>query len=255
MNNTPRHSTLTFILLGGILAVSTASIMIKFAQHEGAPSIVIAAFRLTLAALGLAPLALTRYRSELLRLTRSEWLLALLSGVFLALHFWLMDHIAAVYQRCQFGCIGIHHAVVGGAVLPTGAARARWDSHLYRAGVGPGGRDGGQPERCLQPALRFAHLSYGGGVLRRDGLPRGFPGTGGRLDGGRLLVGRAQAARQDRPDPVYLRRLWDGGHPADCDYASGSEKAHSDFRPSPTCGWCCWGWCHSCWDTPFLIGL
>ena len=89
MNISPRRSTLTFVLLGGILAVSTASIMIKFAQHEGAPSIVIAAFRLTLAALGLAPLALTRYRSELLRLTRREWLLALLSGVFLALHFGL----------------------------------------------------------------------------------------------------------------------------------------------------------------------
>ena len=87
MNRTPSRSTITFVLLGGIVAVSTASIFIKFAQHEGAPSIVIAAFRLTLAALGLAPLALTRYRTELLKLTRREWLLALLSGVFLAFHF------------------------------------------------------------------------------------------------------------------------------------------------------------------------
>src|SRR5512140_590384 len=74
-------------MLGGILAVSTASIFIRFAQHEGAQSIVIAAFRLTLAALGLAPLALTRYRSELFGLTRREWLLALLSGIFLGFHF------------------------------------------------------------------------------------------------------------------------------------------------------------------------
>jgi drug/metabolite transporter (DMT)-like permease len=87
LNNPPRRSTLTFILLGGILAVSTASIFIKFAQREGTPSIVIAAFRLTLATLGLAPLALTRYTSELYRLTRREWILALLSGFFLALHF------------------------------------------------------------------------------------------------------------------------------------------------------------------------
>ena len=87
MNTTPRRSTLTFVLLGGILAVSTASIFIKFSQHNGAPSIVIAAFRLTLATLGLAPLALTRYRSELRQLARREWLLALLSGLFLALHF------------------------------------------------------------------------------------------------------------------------------------------------------------------------
>ncbi|MGA2490054.1 MAG: DMT family transporter [Anaerolineales bacterium] len=87
MHTPPRHSTLTFVLLGGILAVSTASIFIKFAQQAGAPSIVIAAFRLTLATLGLAPIALTHYRAELRQLTRREWLLALLSGVFLAVHF------------------------------------------------------------------------------------------------------------------------------------------------------------------------
>jgi drug/metabolite transporter (DMT)-like permease len=87
MTASPRRSTLTLGLLAGILAVSTASIFIKFAQHEGAPSIVIAAARLTIASLVLAPIALTRYRDELRRLTRREWILALLSGVFLALHF------------------------------------------------------------------------------------------------------------------------------------------------------------------------
>ena len=86
-STTPRQSTISFALLGGILAVSTASIFIEFAQNAGAPSIVIAAFRMTLSALVLAPLALTRYRSQLRQLKRQEWLLALLSGVFLALHF------------------------------------------------------------------------------------------------------------------------------------------------------------------------
>jgi drug/metabolite transporter (DMT)-like permease len=85
--HTPRRSTIVAVLFGGILAVSTASIFIKFAQQASAPSIVIAAFRLTLASLGLAPLALTRYRSELTGLNRREWRLALLSGVFLAFHF------------------------------------------------------------------------------------------------------------------------------------------------------------------------
>ena len=84
---TPRRSTLTLSLLAGILAASTAAIFIRFAQAEGAPSIVIAAARLTIASLLLAPLALTRYRSDLARLTRREWALALLSGIFLALHF------------------------------------------------------------------------------------------------------------------------------------------------------------------------
>jgi drug/metabolite transporter (DMT)-like permease len=77
---------LPFAILGAILAVSTASIFIRFAQRE-APSLVIAAFRLTFASLILAPIALTRHRAELRTLTRRELLLALLSGIFLALHF------------------------------------------------------------------------------------------------------------------------------------------------------------------------
>ena len=85
--HTPRPSTLTLGLLAGISAASTAAIFIRFAQHEGAPSIVIAAARLTIASLILAPFALTRYRSDLRQLSRREWVLALLSGLFLALHF------------------------------------------------------------------------------------------------------------------------------------------------------------------------
>jgi drug/metabolite transporter (DMT)-like permease len=87
MPESPRRPALTLGLLAGIAAVSTASIFIRFAQSDGAPSLVIAAARMSLAALGLAPIALTRYRAELGRMTRREWLLALLSGLFLALHF------------------------------------------------------------------------------------------------------------------------------------------------------------------------
>lgn len=77
---------LPFSLLVAILAVSTASIFIRFAQRE-APSLVIAALRLTIASLVLMPVALTRYRGELRALTRSDLLFGLLSGVFLAIHF------------------------------------------------------------------------------------------------------------------------------------------------------------------------
>jgi drug/metabolite transporter (DMT)-like permease len=70
----------------GIAAVSSASIFIRFAQRQ-APSLVIAAARLTLSSLILAPLALTRYRHEYRRLTRRDAWLAVLSGIFLALHF------------------------------------------------------------------------------------------------------------------------------------------------------------------------
>ena len=70
----------------GILAVSTASIFIRFAQVD-APSLVIAAWRLSLAAIILLPLTLFRHRNDLAGLTRREIKLALLSGIFLALHF------------------------------------------------------------------------------------------------------------------------------------------------------------------------
>jgi drug/metabolite transporter (DMT)-like permease len=83
----PRRTKLTLGLLGGVAAASTAAIFIRFAQQEGSPSIVIAAARLTIASLVLAPFALTRYRSDLRRLSKKEWILALLSGLFLALHF------------------------------------------------------------------------------------------------------------------------------------------------------------------------
>lgn len=77
---------LPFALFIAILAVSTASILIRFAQTN-APSLVIAALRLTFASLALAPIALTRHRAELRALTRRELLLGMLSGLFLAIHF------------------------------------------------------------------------------------------------------------------------------------------------------------------------
>lgn len=77
---------LPFALLAAILAVSTSSVFIRFAQAD-APSLVIAALRLTCATVLLAPLALTRYLEELQGLTHHEILLGAVSGIFLAAHF------------------------------------------------------------------------------------------------------------------------------------------------------------------------
>ncbi|HEX2998215.1 MAG TPA: DMT family transporter, partial [Anaerolineales bacterium] len=73
-------------LLTAILAVSAASIFIRFAQAE-APSLVIAALRLVFATLLLAPIAWTRYRTELRSLGGGEIALGIISGLFLAAHF------------------------------------------------------------------------------------------------------------------------------------------------------------------------
>ncbi len=84
--STPGRGRVGLALLTAILAASTSSILIRFAQMD-APSLVIAALRLTYATLLLAPLALTRHRAELANLTRREILLGMFSGIFLAAHF------------------------------------------------------------------------------------------------------------------------------------------------------------------------
>jgi drug/metabolite transporter (DMT)-like permease len=75
-----------FALFFGILAVSTGSIFVRYAQ-EYAPSLVIAAWRLSLATLMLMPIALSSRRRELLKLNRNQLGLALFSGFLLAIHF------------------------------------------------------------------------------------------------------------------------------------------------------------------------
>ena len=74
------------VIIFGILAVSTGSIFVRYAQ-EDAPSIVIAAYRLGLATLFLAPLALFKHRTELAGIQGRDRWLAIGSGIFLALHF------------------------------------------------------------------------------------------------------------------------------------------------------------------------
>lgn len=83
--NQPSISPLLVLSLG-ILAVSTGSIFVRYAQQD-VPSIVIAAWRLTLATLVLSPFAYRHTRRELVGLQRGELGLAVLSGIFLALHF------------------------------------------------------------------------------------------------------------------------------------------------------------------------
>ncbi len=86
MDSPSNRLSLPFILFIGILSVSAASIFIRFAQKD-APSLTIAALRLTFASIVLAPLAIMRHRNEIIKLERRDLLLGLLSGLFLAIHF------------------------------------------------------------------------------------------------------------------------------------------------------------------------
>jgi len=75
------------VLFVGIIAVSTASIFIRFAQ-ENSSSLMIAAFRMAIASLILLPLALTRLLKRNCKIQKRIWLFLFLSGFFLALHFY-----------------------------------------------------------------------------------------------------------------------------------------------------------------------
>lgn len=82
----PRVSPLLGLAVG-VLAISTGSILVRFAQGENVPSLVIAAWRLTFAALILLPFCLARRRDELRSLNSADMRFAALSGMMLALHF------------------------------------------------------------------------------------------------------------------------------------------------------------------------
>ena len=85
MSKRPFISPMLGIVLA-LFAVSTASIFIRFAQKE-APSLVIAAARLTLATLVLGPIAINTQWREIRALSKNRILLLCLSGIFLAFHF------------------------------------------------------------------------------------------------------------------------------------------------------------------------
>lgn len=81
--------TLPFFVLGvGVVVVSFAAILIRFAHADGAPSLGIAAVRLTVAAVVLAPFAWLHAGGEIHRLRPRELSLCALSGALLAVHFW-----------------------------------------------------------------------------------------------------------------------------------------------------------------------
>jgi drug/metabolite transporter (DMT)-like permease len=80
--------TVRFLALSlGVLIVSTAALLIRWAIDAGAGPLAIAAGRLTLAALVVVPLAVALRGRELARMPRRDWAIAAVAGAFLAVHF------------------------------------------------------------------------------------------------------------------------------------------------------------------------
>lgn len=88
-STTPRPAvTVAIVLFVGILAMSSASLMIRWAQQLGTPSLVIAALRLTTASLVLTiPAIRQRAWKDYATLSRSALSSLLISGLLLGLHF------------------------------------------------------------------------------------------------------------------------------------------------------------------------
>lgn len=72
------------IVLLGVAGVSLSAILVRWST---APSLILAFYRMGMAALLLAPVVLCRHRQELRSLSRRDGLLCLASGAFLGLHF------------------------------------------------------------------------------------------------------------------------------------------------------------------------
>lgn len=75
---------IVIVLSVAVGLISTAAVLIKLAE---APVIVIAAYRMGISALLLAPVAWTFRRKEIASLSRNQWGFFLLGGLFLSLHF------------------------------------------------------------------------------------------------------------------------------------------------------------------------
>lgn len=87
-NQGDRNNSLVIALVWfAVFSTSTASI---FTRYSTCPSLVLAAYRKTFVTLMMLPVVLgnPRYRRELFGISRKTGLLCLLSGFFLAIHFW-----------------------------------------------------------------------------------------------------------------------------------------------------------------------
>ncbi len=175
------------VLAAGILAVSTASIFIRYAQ-PAASSLTIAAGRLVFATLALAPFALGRHRGALAGLTARELRLAALAGLFLAAHFalwiaslerttvvssvvlvtttplWvgLLSPLLLRERLTRRLALGIALALAGGVIVGLGGAGAT------RAVTGPPGRALTGDLMALAGAWMMAGYLMVGRRLRSD---------------------------------------------------------------------------------------
>jgi len=144
-------------LVCGVMAVSTGAILARVAE---APALVIAAYRVGLAVILLAPVAWWKSRAELLDLTARDIRMALLSGFFLALHFatWIssLDYTSVVNSTVLVNTIPLWVGLMTPMIVGERIRRMTMVSILLSLLGGV--------------VIGLGDLAIGGGALLGDGL-------------------------------------------------------------------------------------
>lgn len=112
------------VLLVGMMSISFAPILVRLAQGENVPSLIIAASRLILAAAILTPVVLRRHWSHIRNLTRRDLSFAVAAGLFLAFHFaaWITS---LEYTSVLLSTVFVTSSPIWVAILETLFLRAR----------------------------------------------------------------------------------------------------------------------------------
>jgi drug/metabolite transporter (DMT)-like permease len=192
LTSSPRISP-NLALFFGILAVSTASIFIRFAQAE-APSIVIAAYRMLIASLLMLPFALRR-RSEYASLDRRSIGLLLLAGIFLAVHFaaWItsLELTSVASSVVLVTTTPLWVAIISPFVLRERLSPVVWVGLVFAM---VGAITVGVRESCQMEGLRLVCAGFGGsGAQTLQGNLLAL--TGAFMAAGYITVGRQVRAR------------------------------------------------------------
>ncbi len=112
------------VLLLGIVAATFAAPFIKLTQQAGMPSPLIAAGRLLLATAVLTPLVWTRYRDEIMHLSRRDIIMAMFAGLWIATHF-IMLITALEYTSVLINQVIVNTGPIWAAILERFFLRAR----------------------------------------------------------------------------------------------------------------------------------
>jgi drug/metabolite transporter (DMT)-like permease len=90
-------------MIGSVILLSFSAIIVRYAQGEGVPSILIAGSRMLLASILITPLVLTRYLPELRALERRHVLLLMLTGIWMSVNGMLvilsLEHIPVLTNQ------------------------------------------------------------------------------------------------------------------------------------------------------------